>query len=125
MALHDVALHQGCPDYASEETVRFLQLRYLPDARISDLNRDRNALVYVLEGALSSGSKQLLGEGQLFLLPRNLDFDCRALSSSRLVACFFEGQLPLCNKYDFSALQREARQHPSQLPPPSGELYLN
>lgn len=123
MSLYNIEYHQECVYYASEETSLFRQYRLSDCERIYGMNEERSVLVYVADGSLEvewgTYSPVVLSRGTLFLVPKNLGFCCCASGACHLVASFFTGQLPLCNKYAFSDLQRDIANHTRQLPPPS------
>ena len=128
MPLCDIETHLDCDNYASDSASLFRQYRLSAGEVLPSPNERRSVLLYIAEGRLLVEwvhfPRQSGGAGVLLLAPKNLRFSGAAVCSSRLVACFFTGQLPLCNKYSFLDLSREVCKNFDRSAPPP-ELYRN
>lgn len=123
MSLCNIETHLSCEHYATDSTSLFRQYHLSVGEIMSSCNDARNVLLYVAEGRLlvewGCFPRRTIESGTLLLAPMNLHFSGTAACQCRLVACFFTGQPPLCNKYSFMDLQREISSNSdSQFPPP-------
>ncbi len=115
MPLNHIQEHLGCMYYAKDEDALFRHCHLDDGEDISALNNNRSVLIYLVEGSLQvvlgHHSPCIIEKGQLIFLPRNMRFRGQTIGSCRFVSSFFEGQMPLCNKYDLANMLCRACQH--------------
>lgn len=124
MSLCNIETHLSCENYATDATALFRQYHLSVGEPVPSCNNRRNALIYVAEGRLllewGCSPRRTVEAGTLFLAPMNLHVSGTAVCGCRLIACFFSGQPPLCDKYSFMDLQHEmSPEIGSRITPPS------
>lgn len=119
----NIEQHLGCMYYATADSALFWCYSLSDGDDIAGINENRSALLYLAEGSLQVYLRGLkagvIQSPKLVFLPKNIDFKGSPLSDCYLIACFFEGKIPLCNKYDLINLRRNVSQNDIQkIPPP-------
>lgn len=122
MPIYNIDQHLGCIYYATDDNALFKRYDLSDGNDISGINENRSALLYLAEGALQvelGGFKaDVIESPRLVFLPKNIDFVGHSIGNCRMVACFFEGKIPLCNKYNLIDLQRDVAQGDHRVSPP-------
>lgn len=128
MPVYNIEQHLGCVYYATNDNALFKRYRLSGGDDISGINENRSALLYLAEGALrvdlGSFKSELIESPRLMFLPKNIDFAARSVDGCCVVACFFEGKIPLCNKYNLIDLQHDVTFGNGKIPPPLESLNL-
>lgn len=109
--------------YATADNALFWCYSLSDGDDIAGINENRSCLLYLEAGSfqvyLRGLKADVIQSPKLVFLPKNIDFKGSPLSDCCLIACFFEGKIPLCNKYNLINLRRSVSQNDMQkIPPP-------
>lgn len=103
MELYYRSEHLSCSHYSTSHTSIFKLLDCEKGVVISRKYIDETFIVFILKGKLSinydSEHPMDVGEGNAFLLPKNLDVKAFVLDTCSLVLCSFTSDLKLCSRF--------------------------
>lgn len=103
MELYYKSEHLSCSHYSTSHTSIFKLLDCEKGVVISRKYIDETFIVFILKGKLSinydSEHPMDVGEGNAFLLPKNLDVKAFVLDTCSLVLCSFTSDLKLCSRF--------------------------
>lgn len=103
MELYYRSEHLSCSHYSTSHTSIFKLLDCEKGVFISRKYIDETFIVFILKGKLSinydSEHPMDVGEGNAFLLPKNLDVKAFVLDTCSLVLCSFTSDLKLCSRF--------------------------
>ena len=103
MELYYKSEHLSCSVYSTSHTSIFKLLDCEKGVVISRKYIDETFIVFILKGKLSinydSEHPMDVGEGNAFLLPKNLDVKAFVLDTCSLVLCSFTSDLKLCSRF--------------------------
>lgn len=122
MPVYNIEAHLGCIYYATDDNALFKRYCLSDGEDISGINENRSVLLYLADGSLrvdlGGFDSELVESPRLLFLPKNIDFAGRSIGGCCMVACFFEGKIPLCNKYSLVDLQHDPAIGSGEIPPP-------
>lgn len=103
MELYYKSEHLSCSHYSTSHTSIFKLLDCEKGVVVSRKYIDETFIVFILKGKLSinydSEHPMDVGEGNAFLLPKNLDVKAFVLDTCSLVLCSFTSDLKLCSRF--------------------------
>lgn len=103
MELYYKSEHLSCSHYSTSHTSIFKLLDCEKGVVISRKYIEETFIVFILKGKLSinydSEHPMDVGEGNAFLLPKNLDVKAFVLDTCSLVLCSFTSDLKLCSRF--------------------------
>lgn len=122
MPIYNIDQHLGCIYYATGDNALFRHYCLSDGNDISGINENRSALLYLAKGSLQielgGFNPEVIMSPRLVFLPKNIDFVGHSIGDCAVIACFFEGKIPLCNKYSLIDLQRDVARIGYQNTPP-------